>query len=1078
MRIALALFIAATIASADNGDGTLEKARAAWEKGDYAEAAAQYTTLRDKFPKNDAVTSGDAQFWLWCSLANSGKTKESVAEIETFLAKYPKHGSCDYALFFLGQHLRQLGEEDKAKAAWERLLKDYPKSQMADMAKKALSGEMPVAGGEAAPPIEDFREGAEAAARWLLKQAVEKDGGLEWPEYEGTKAHPCNLYEGSAGIVLYFLNLYRSTHDPRWLDAAKKGAKRLLSRARKTKGGLEWEDESEDDDGKVSAKEPSPAYYVGAAGIGATFLALNETTQDKEALEVATSAADAILAAADREGKLVRWGEDTDDISGAAGIGFFLLEMKRVTYDEKYLEAAVGAADWLISVSVKDGDGLKWKSTAALDRYYTGFSHGTAGIVDYLLRVEQRGGDGRFLAAAEAGARWLARVATKDGDGLKWFHFAPDHADQYMTGWCHGPAGTCRPFLDLYCSNMGKNRFENLQVATGGAAWLMKQMDPTKKETVFYGTSMCCGATGIGDYFLDLFLLTNDDRYLEYAAGVGRWLLAHAKRDGDGMKWTNYDAPDEKGVIYYGTGFMTGAAGVGNFLIRLDCVLRGDESRMIPTLDKPRYAPREKPEEGSYVVLSAVDPKGPWQKAASRLAEHRHGTVVPFRVDALASAQRRLALLGARYVAIVLGPRDLDVNLHRRMLRMSTRMDEDPYCDFAFGYITGPTPEAALALVEGAIAVEKDGLPKSAVEAAVINGSKSYTVDDPPCAIARALGYEGEAIYWAEKGADPDVLEFVQKHIKDLEHRGIVSLGGNSDPEGIWLFDDHRNTDESKHWPFDPKRVGEDPKGEMPRILAKDLRGLDLSRTVVWSGTCHSAVTYREFVGPDIVSTFGTVDKTTEYLVPADRSLALAILGDGPSAFLAPIGPNHGYATLVELHRALATGMSLGDLMRSRYDEIILDEGGRLVAPTFVPGEPEPEEDPMRGGGVNRLLFGDPAYRPFPAADRDAVKATSRLDGKTLHVRCEVVSADDGVFWDMFGGDRENPERVYAVVELPAGFGEVGSVTATSDVALAKECRWGVEELDGKRLLHLQANGKSDTLGKAGVVVEFTVSPR
>lgn len=1073
MRLALALLFVAAIASADNGDGTLEKARAAWEKGDYAEAAARYAELRDKFPKNDAVTSGDAQFWLWCSLANSGKTKESIAEIETFLAKHPKHASCDYALFFLGQHLRQLGEEDKAKAAWERLLKDFPKSQMADMARKALSGEMPVAGGEEPPPVEDFREGAEAAARWIMRQAIEKDGGLEWPEYEGTNAHPCNLYEGSAGIVLALINLYRATHDPTWLDAAKKAARRLVARARKAKDGLEWPDESEDDDGKVSAKGPSPAYYVGAAGIGATFLALFETTQDKEGLELATSAANAILASADREGKLVRWGEDTDDISGAAGIVFFLLEMHRTTSDAKYLLAATSAADWLINVGEKDGDGLKWKSTAALPRYYTGFSHGTAGVADCLLRVYEATTEKRFLDAAEAGARWLARVASKDGDGLKWFHFAPDHADQYMTGWCHGPAGTCRLFLDLHSVTEKK---EYLETARKGAAWLMEHMDPTKNETVFYGTSMCCGATGIGDYFIDLYLATEDEQYLEYAAGVGRWLLAHAKRDGDGLKWTNYDAPDEKGIIYYGTGYMTGTAGVGSFLARLDLVLRGQEAAYLPTLDKPRYAPRDKHENGAYVVLSAVDPRGPWAKAVTRLADYRHGTVIPFQIDALASAQRRLALLGARYVAIVLDPKDLDVNFHRRMLRMSTRMDDDPFCDFAFGYISGPTPEAALALVEGAIAVEKDGLPKSMAEAAVISGTPSYTSDDAPCALARALGYEGESIYWAEQGADPRVLDFVKKHLPDLEHRGVVSFGGNSDPEGIWLFDDQRNMDESKHWPFDPKRVGEDPNGEMPRILAKDLRGLDLSRSVVWSGTCHSGVTCREFVGPDIVSTFGTVDKATEYLVPADRSLALAILGDGPSAFLAPIGPNHGYATLLEIHRALATGMPLGDLMRTRYDEIILDEGGRLVAPTYVPGQPEPEEDPMRGGGVNRLLFGDPAYHPFPAADRDAVKATSKLDGKTLHVRLEVVNADDGVFWDMFGKDGENPERLYAVVELPTDTIGVASVAATSEVPLSKTCLWGVESLDGKRWIHLQANGKNDTLAKAGVVIEFTIT--
>jgi hypothetical protein len=51
-------------------------------------------------------------------------------------------------------------------------------------------------------------------------------------------------------------------------------------------------------------------------------------------------------------------------------------------------------------------------------------------------------------------------------------------------------------------------------------------------------------------------------------------------------------------------------------------------------------------------------------------------------------------------VAFVVRPGDFDENLARAVLQMATRIDGDPFVDFAYGYITGSSPEAAVALVE------------------------------------------------------------------------------------------------------------------------------------------------------------------------------------------------------------------------------------------------------------------------------------------------------------------------------------------------------------------------------------------
>ena len=94
--------------------------------------------------------------------------------------------------------------------------------------------------------------------------------------------------------------------------------------------------------------------------------------------------------------------------------------------------------------------------------------------------------------------------AETDGNGVKWFHYEPGREDAFQTGWCHGPAGTCRLFLKLY-DLTGNARY--LETARKGAAWLMARLDPgdglTAKAaiTALYASR---GESGAPDGFDDL----------------------------------------------------------------------------------------------------------------------------------------------------------------------------------------------------------------------------------------------------------------------------------------------------------------------------------------------------------------------------------------------------------------------------------------------------------------------------------------------------------------------------------------------------------------------------------------------
>ncbi len=63
----------------------------------------------------------------------------AITRLKDSLDKYPKATVNDEALFLLGNAYLRTGDKAKAKESLEKLVKDYPRSQFADKAKKLLA---------------------------------------------------------------------------------------------------------------------------------------------------------------------------------------------------------------------------------------------------------------------------------------------------------------------------------------------------------------------------------------------------------------------------------------------------------------------------------------------------------------------------------------------------------------------------------------------------------------------------------------------------------------------------------------------------------------------------------------------------------------------------------------------------------------------------------------------------------------------------------------------------------------------------------------------------------------------------
>ncbi|MHC4728986.1 MAG: lanthionine synthetase LanC family protein [Planctomycetota bacterium] len=133
----------------------------------------------------------------------------------------------------------------------------------------------------------------------------------------------------------------------------------------------------------------------------------------------------------------------TDIISGAAGTGIFLLNLHAATKEERHLRQARAAGDYLIRTAVRKDGAASWPVRPGHESAtYLGLSHGAAGIGYFLLHLHRVTQESAYRGLAEEAARFVLAHAVADGaDGYKWTKLQPPRKDAHPVQWCHGSPG-------------------------------------------------------------------------------------------------------------------------------------------------------------------------------------------------------------------------------------------------------------------------------------------------------------------------------------------------------------------------------------------------------------------------------------------------------------------------------------------------------------------------------------------------------------------------------------------------------------------------------------------------------------
>lgn len=337
--------------------------------------------------------------------------------------------------------------------------------------------------------------------------------------------------------------------------------------------------------------------------------------------------------------------------------------------------------------------------------------------------------------------------------------------------------------------------------------------------------------------------------------------------------------------------------------------------------------------DNNYVVLVDAGKNDEYLSAAKALADFHQGSLIPFTAEKLDAAFAELKTRKPDYVVFVLPPEKIDVDLTHQILERSTKLDDDPFQDFAYGFVTGRDGAAALRFVERIKAAWKRTYDRNA---AFFGSWEGPTLPAPqPLSSFKAMKMPAEARFVLARAPEAER----QKAAKEA----LASLKGK---DALLFF--------SHGYPYEMGSC----------FSAKDFVdwNAELGPAVLVNCSCYNGAPGRWFAP----SATGPEEKPA--VAKAD-SVALAILDSGVPAYFAGVDPWHGPLAIQVFSYVVDDGLTLGAAAKRMHDRLALD-----FLPEPIHYEPTMAVKNRFGGegsinrrhnGAGMILYGDPAWAPF-----------------------------------------------------------------------------------------------------------------
>lgn len=370
----------------------------------------------------------------------------------------------------------------------------------------------------------DYLKAAIDTAEWIDTLAIKTEYGRIWQALpEGQDGYredvplftPKSMYDGSAGIGIFFIRLYEATGDTRWLTEAEEAATHIIA----TKVGVEWYQTTLHSE--VKGIIPVPGWAAGP-------------------------------------------------YNGPVGEAYFLEDLYQVTGKQEYRDYVLYVADALLEAAVTDERGLHWSDQEDITA--------DGGFIVFLDILYRKTGIKKYLELAKEGLTYAMNIAVGDETGrLIPYQDHPVTGptyDKYYLSTCHGPVGSTLAFRELYeITREEIYRNWTIELSRG----IVRAGAPEKHSWGFWNCQcQCCGTAGILEHFAAMYEYTGEKEFYDYMIRTADIMLSDSDHRTPGLR-TWYDSwwrtiPTR--VVSY-PGLYVGVAGCASSLLRTYAALTG-----------------------------------------------------------------------------------------------------------------------------------------------------------------------------------------------------------------------------------------------------------------------------------------------------------------------------------------------------------------------------------------------------------------------------------------------------------------------------------------------------------------------
>jgi tol-pal system protein YbgF len=108
-----------------------------FKDGQNAKAREEFQKFLKQYPKTPY--SGSAQFWIAETWYVDDKYEKAIVEYEKVIKGFPTNDKVPHALLKQGMSFQKLGDDGSARIVYQQILKKYPQTQQAKVARVRLS---------------------------------------------------------------------------------------------------------------------------------------------------------------------------------------------------------------------------------------------------------------------------------------------------------------------------------------------------------------------------------------------------------------------------------------------------------------------------------------------------------------------------------------------------------------------------------------------------------------------------------------------------------------------------------------------------------------------------------------------------------------------------------------------------------------------------------------------------------------------------------------------------------------------------------------------------------------------------